>query len=236
MRYRPPDNHDLPKAVFERKVKNNAYIQKIYDYPEIIIPHPTPEQIQKLLSQNDIPNTPLHVEIGCGAGQYIVELSSRFPTHFFVGFELRYKRLFLAGKKLKRRECSNVILLKDKGEYLAEYLGNRSIDTIHVNFPDPWAKEAQRKHRLLSESFFQTLECLLKPNGEFIFKTDHQEYFLSVEALLQNFPKFARIEYTRDLHNSPYNERNIETEFEKMFRHKVKTPIGHMKVKLVDGA
>ena len=137
-----------------------------------------------------------------------------------------------SAKKLEAGNCKNVLLLKEKGEYLEEYLGKNSIDKLHVNFPDPWAKKSQKKHRLLNPDFFNKITTLLRSKGDFIFKTDHQEYFQTIIETLQTTPQFDIIEETTDLHRSPYNEANIETEFERLFKRKGNPAIGYLKAQL----
>ena len=232
MRYHPPDNRDLPKEVFERKVRNNDYIRQIYHYPEIIIPHSTPEQFQKTWVRLCPANAVVHVEIGCGSGRYLLELSRSFPQHRFVGFELRYKRLVLAAKKIKKAQCSNILLLKAQGEYLADYFTQHSIDKIHINFPDPWCKIKQRKHRLLNADFLEKITPLQRHGGEFLFKTDHQEYFQTVRNMLTDFPQYQLLEQTTDLQQSPYQAGNIETEFEQLFKYKANPRIAYLKARL----
>ena len=232
MRYRPPDNRDLPKETFERKVRNNDYIRRIYDFPDIILSHPTPEQFQEIRMRQCASTAVVQVEIGCGSGSYLLELSRCFPEHRFVGFELRYKRLVLAAKKIKKARCANILLLKDQGEYLVDYFGIDSIEKIHVNFPDPWSKRKQRKHRLLNADFLEKMTRLLRPGGEFLFKTDHQEYFQSVRTMLSDLAQYQLLEQTTDLQRSAYQTANIETEFEKLLKYKSNPKIAYLKAQI----
>ena len=98
-------------------------------------------------------------------------------------------------------------------------LSEASIDRVFVLFSDPWPKKRQRKHRLLSQAFFDELVHFLKPGSAFYFKTDHSEYFESVFELLQNDGKYVIEAVTRDLYSSEFLEGNIETEFESLFHH-----------------
>ncbi|MBF0280745.1 MAG: tRNA (guanosine(46)-N7)-methyltransferase TrmB [SAR324 cluster bacterium] len=232
MRYRPPDYRDMPTEEFERKARHNNYMRQIYDFPRTIIPHPSFEKFEEFWKNRCSRSNKVHVEIGCGSGGYLIQLAQNFPNDCFAGFELRYKRLVLAAKKIEKFDCANVLLLKDKGEYLGDYFGENSIDRIHVNFPDPWSKKAQKKHRLLNHDFFQKISVLLRPEGQFLFKTDHQEYFQWVLDLLKNFPNFQTIEATTHLQQSSYYETNIQTEFEKMFQFKSNPNIGYLKIQI----
>ena len=81
---------------------------RIYDYPELLIPHPTPENFQQLWDRKNR-NTPVasgkvHLEIGCGSGRYLIGWALANPQDFFIGFELRYKRLALAAKKMEQQD------------------------------------------------------------------------------------------------------------------------------------
>jgi len=226
--YHTTDPRTLPPEEFQRRAKTNPYIEKIYNYSDLILVHPTPESFQELWSSKGGSRTKTHAEIGCGSGAYLRELSQRFPQDQFVGMELRYKRLVQAARKLRKDESTNVVLLKDYGERLHEYLGKDNLDVLHVNFPDPWAKKAQRKHRLLSADFFNTIHPLFRKGGKFLFKTDHQEYFQSVLELLHELPNYKIENSTTDLHQSPLNEGSILTEFEQLFKSKANPEIGYL--------
>ena len=72
---------------------------------------------------------------------------------------------------------------------------------------------------------------LFVPFGEIFFKTDHLEYFQSTVELIGNSPNFEIIDFTSDLHQSPFAEYNIKTEFELLFQSKGNPPIGFLRAK-----
>ncbi len=233
MTYRSFNNRNLSPNIFEHRVRSNPYTSHIYSYPDIIFPDPEPRQLQNIWLERGFVNYKVHVEIGCGSGKYISEMALRFTEHYFIGLELRYKRLVKAANKIRRNGCTNIFLLRERGENLEKYLKQDSIDYIHINFPDPWAKKSQKKHRLLNPFFFKTASSLLKSKGILFFKTDHREYFESVLEMLKSFPEYKIVEQTEDLHCSVYNENNIETEFEMLFKSKSNPPINYMQVQLI---
>ena len=233
MRYRTRNQREENPEVFAQLVKNNPYIARIHDYPELLIPHPTAENFQPLWSSkikavSDAHSGKVHLEIGCGSGRYLIEWAQENPQDSFIGLELRYKRLVLAAKKIEQQTISNILLMRESGEFIDEYLPYKSIDCMHINFPDPWSKKAHRKHRILSADFLTKMHPYFSSRGELRFKTDHLEYFKTVIDILQKLETYKIVEHTTDLHLSNYNENNILTEFEMLFKSKGNPPIGHL--------
>ncbi len=205
---------------------------RVFDYPELLIPHPTPENFQQLWDskKENVPASSgrVHLEIGCGSGRYLIEWAQENPQDSFIGLELRYKRLVLAAKKIEQQTISNIILMREHGEFIDEYLPHNSIDCMHINFPDPWSKKSRRKHRILSAEFLSRILPLFRSKGELRFKTDHLEYFETVTDIIQNFETYKIVEYSKNLHQSEYNAKNILTEFEMLFKSKGNPSIGYL--------
>ncbi|MDP7582710.1 MAG: tRNA (guanosine(46)-N7)-methyltransferase TrmB [SAR324 cluster bacterium] len=205
---------------------------RIYDYPELLIPHPSPENFQQLWDSKkgniSAASGKVHLEIGSGSGRYLIEWAQANSQDFFIGLELRYKRLVLAAKKMEQQNIHNILLMRERGEFLHEYLPNDSMDCMHINFPDPWSKKSRRKHRILSADFLTKVYPYFSSGGELRFKTDHLEYFETVTDIIQNLETYKIVEYSKDLHRSEYNEHNILTEFEMLFKSKGNPSIGYL--------
>ena len=206
---------------------------RVYDYPELLIPHPTLENFQQLRDskKENVPASSgrVHLEIGCGSGRYLIEWARENPQDSFIGLELRYKRLVLAAKKIEQQTISNILLMREHGEFIDEYLPHNSIDSMHINFHAPWSKKSRRKHRILSADFLTKMHPFFSSGGELRFKTDHLEYFETVTDIIQNFETYKIVEYSKNLHQSEYNAKNILTEFEMLFKSKSNPPIGYLK-------
>ncbi len=239
MRYRPKNLRDKNPEVLNQLAKYNPYIARVYDYPELLLPHPTPENFRELWTRKnldsfgDVLPGKVHIEIGCGSGQYLIRWAIENPHDFFIGLELRYKRLVLAAKKIHKQKIRNIILLRERGEFLDEYFTKNSIDCLHINFPDPWSKKAKRKHRILSTKFLTKIRPYFCSGGELRFKTDHLEYFTQVSQILKHLDSYSIDQHTGNLHKSVYNKENILTEFEMLFKSKEDPPIGYLKAKVL---
>ena len=210
---------------------------RIYDYPELLIPHPSPENFQQLWDRKkeNVPASSgrVHLEIGCGSGRYLIEWAQENPQDSFIGLELRYKRLVLAAKKIQKQNIQNILLLRERGEFLDEYLTHKSIGCLHINFPDPWSKKSKRKHRILSTEFLTKMHPYFCSGGELRFKTDHLEYFKTVTEILNQLDFYSIEQHTEDLHQSAYNTGNILTEFELLFKSKGNPPIGYLRARVL---
>jgi tRNA (guanine-N7-)-methyltransferase len=237
MRFRPRNHRDDNPEVFAQLVKINPYMARIYDYPELLIPHPTPENFQQLWDSkkrnNPDASGKVHLEIGCGSGLYLIGWALANPQDFFIGFELRYKRLVLAAKKMEQEDTHNILLMRERGEFLREYMPKNSMDCMHINFPDPWSKKSRRKNRILSAEFLSVMLPLFRSKGELLFKTDHLEYFETVTEILQQLKTYKIVAHTSDLHSSEYNENNILTEFEMLFKSKGNPPIRFLRAEVL---
>ena len=237
MRYRPKNLRDENPEVLNQLAKYNPYIARVYDYPELLLPHPTAENFQKLWTRKNKDNiddafpVKVHIEIGCGSSRYLIKWALENSEDFFIGLELRYKRLVLAAKKIQKQNIQNILLLRERGEFLDEYLTHKSIDCLHINFPDPWSKKSKRKHRILSTEFLTKMRPYFCSGAELRFKTDHMEYFKTVTQTLNQLEFYSIDQHTEDLHQSAYDKGNILTEFEMLFKSKGNPPIGYLRAK-----
>tara|TARA_Y100001970_G_C14219191_1_gene851588 strand:+ start:820 stop:1539 length:720 start_codon:yes stop_codon:yes gene_type:complete len=237
MRHRPINYKKDNPEIFKKLVKNNHYIAKVYNYPNILDPHPTYEKFRKIkakkygITKNKSSSIKTHLEIGCGSGRYLIEWANNNKQDSFIGFELRYKRLALAAKKIEQKNIKNIILMRECGEFFDEYFQRNTLDYLHINFPDPWIKKSHLKNRILNYDFLIKLSSIMSFNGEFRFKTDHLEYFKSVFKIITEIKKFHITEFTEDLHNSIFNKDNILTEFEMLFKSKKNPSIYYLLAK-----
>jgi len=207
---------------------NNPYTQSIHEHTDLIWMDGVPPQEEfESFREGD---HPLVLDLGCGAGNFLRDSALKFPEERFIGFELRYKRLVLGARKMKKWGISNVRLSKMRAENLGKWIGLETLDRVHVNFPDPWPKKRHRKHRMIQAPFLADLQKLLKQTGVFQFKTDHKEYFESVVELLKETSYFEVVELSWDLHHSEYKDENIYTEFERLFLNKG-MPVYHLKAR-----
>ena len=158
----------------------------------------------------------LYLEIGCGKGAFITELSRRVEGKRLLAVELITDALLMAMEKCAAEDCKNLMFLNANAEKIHEILPPHSVSRLYLNFSDPWPKERHAKRRLTYRAYLLKYFKLLKPGGKLRFKTDNVGLFdftLSELEALALTPDVV----TRDLHDSAYAEGNVMTEYEKNF-------------------
>ena len=69
-------------------------------------------------------------------------------------------------------------VLRLESRYAVEWLlPAASVSRLHLLCPDPWPKARHHRRRVVQAEFLEAVRRVLAPGGEFLFMTDHQEYF-----------------------------------------------------------
>ena len=166
---------------------------------------------------------PIHLELGCGKGQFISRLASKNSNINYIAIDLVDAMLGLAKRnveeeyKLQNKEIDNLILTRFDIERILLILNKEdNIKRIYINFCNPWPKGKHRKKRLTHTRQLEKYKQFLDDNGEIYFKTDDDDLFNSSLIYFEE-AGFEIVKKTYDLHSESDFWDNIETEHEKMF-------------------
>lgn len=192
-----------------RKKKNG--LQRIQACSEYLIT--SKEEIDELRTAGKLP---LRLEIGCGKGDFAVAASERYKDEPYIAMELISDVALLAMEKAKGAGCGNLKFIIANAKDLTAYFEKGDVKVLYLNFSDPWPKKGYYKRRLTYRGFLELYKSVLTDDGEICFKTDNEGLF---DFSLEEFKAagFELFDLTRDLHQSEYNEENIETEYERNF-------------------
>lgn len=196
----------------------NPYSLWVHDYPRVLLAEPSPKDLNAKMAGAPAADGPIVCDLGCGSGNFLLQMAAAHPEKRFAGFELRYKRLVKAARKVERAELKNVWFLREQAERFPRYFDPGSVEEVYINFPDPWQKYGQWKHRMVNADFLRELTRILVPGGRFYLKTDHSGYFLHTLSLLKQVPALEIRAFRNDLLRTPRPGRPIRSEFEDLFR------------------
>ncbi|MDE7384643.1 MAG: tRNA (guanosine(46)-N7)-methyltransferase TrmB, partial [Anaeroplasmataceae bacterium] len=155
---------------------------------------------------------PIHIEIGCGKGQFIKELAGLHPDINYIAIEKYDSVLLRASEKLENLNLPNLRLILLDATHIEDAFANGEVSLIYINFSDPWPKSAHKKRRLTYKTFLESYSHILKPEGAIYQKTDNRKLFeFSLESFNENDWLISNI--SLDLHQDK-EIFNIETEFE----------------------
>lgn len=163
---------------------------------------------------------PIHIEIGMGKGQFILNLAKRNPKINYIGIERYSSVLLRALEKFDTEEfceLTNVRFICMDAMELPEVFETEEVEKIYLNFSDPWPKARHARRRLTSTTFFAQYEKVLAKEGTIEFKTDNRSLFeFSLEQVDEAGWKL--LGHTFDLHHdAQMNQGNVMTEYEEKF-------------------
>ena len=165
-------------------------------------------------------DNPLHIEIGMGKGQFILNLAKQNPDINYVGIERYSSVLLRALEKFDTEEfceLTNVRFICMDAMEIPEVFEKGEVERIYLNFSDPWPKARHARRRLTSTVFFAQYDQILAKEGTVEFKTDNRPLFeFSLEQVQE--AGWRLVGHTFDLHHDEkMNEGNVMTEYEEKF-------------------
>ncbi len=177
---------------------------RLYDPPDYFRPlHKT----EIFSATPERPDAPLEIDVGCGDGGFLLDLAAAHPERDFLGLEKLLGRARKVVRQAARRGLTNVKALQIDSPYAVRHLlPPGGISRLHLLFPDPWPKAKHAKNRLVQPAFCQDVHRLLRPGGEWLFKTDHPEYFAEAVATIQASGLFTATHWPADCFPYPLTD------------------------------
>lgn len=157
-------------------------------------------------------NNSIHLEIGMGKGDFIYNMAKIYPDINFIGLE-KYTGVLARAIKKYPSSLPNLKIINTDALNLNNIF-NKEIDTIYLNFSDPWPKKRQARRRLTSDVFLKIYDSIFKNTKKIIMKTDNLNLFASSLISLSNYGYIFK-DINFDLTSSDIP--NIKTEYETKF-------------------
>ena len=168
-------------------------------------------------------SNPIHIELGCGKGQFISKLASNNIDTNYIAVDMIEAMLGLSKRNIEKEynekniDFSNIFLIRSNVEYISKVFGNEDkIDRIYINFCNPWPRGKHNKRRLTHPRQLEQYKSFMNDGASIYFKTDDDALFEDSISYFNN-SNFEIIKLTYDLASEDIFEGNIKTEHEMMF-------------------
>ncbi len=113
---------------------------------------------------------PIVVELGCGKGEYTIDLAVRNPSCNYIGVDIKGARLWKGAKYAEENALPNVAFLRTRIEFIESLFAPGEVSEIWITFADP--QIGREKKRLTSPLFMRRYRNFLRKDGIVHLKTD----------------------------------------------------------------
>lgn len=180
--------------------------------------HPLRGNWSEKLFQN---NNPIILELGCGKGEYVLELARQYPNTNFIGIDIKGARIWRGAKTATEEKLTNVFFVRTRIHFIESLFAPGEVNEIWVTFPDPQPNKVRA--RLTSSRFLNMYRNVLADNGIMHLKTDSAELYKYTSSLV-HFNKLNVIKQSDNIDPVfPPDILAVKTHYEKLFREKGKS-------------
>lgn len=165
------------------------------------------------------PNQPLHLDIGCAKGQFLVNMSKIEPNWNYLGLEIREPLVMEANKLRSELTLTNLHYLfcnvNNSLRSLLSSLPPESLQRVTIQFPDPWFKTRHAKRRVVQPELVAELANYLAVGGVVFLQSDMEFVAVEMRDRFAENPAFQRVGTEEWLAENPLpvpTEREISTQ------------------------
>ena len=153
------------------------------------------------------PFNPLHLDLGCAAGHFLIKMAQEHKDWNFLGLEIRQALVERANRWKSEKGLNNLFFFTGQADIvlkpLAESLPINVLQYVSINFPDPWFKRRHHKRRIINTELVNTLAAYLQPNGKVFIQTDVEELLPEVKSLFLAHSHFSLVQELME--NNPFS-------------------------------
>ena len=194
--------------------------ENVFQYPFSVVEHVPFEMKGHWREQYFHNDHPIVLELGCGKGEYTVELAKLYPDINFIGVDIKGARMWTGATQALHEGLKNVAFLRTNIEIIERFFSENEVQEIWLTFSDPQMKNPRK--RLSSTYFMERYRKFLVDGGIIHLKTDSNFLFTYTTYMVEHnhLPVLlsTRDLYSENSENSEYSEAaSIQTYYESMW-------------------
>ena len=189
------------------KFADMASYENVFQYPFSVMEHVLFDMQGQWREQYFKNNNPIVLELGCGKGEYAVELARNYPDKNFIGVDIKGARMWTGATQALKEELKNVAFLRTNIEIIDRFFAKDEVQEIWLTFSDPQMKNPRK--RLTSTYFMERYRRFLMDGGTIHLKTDSNFLFTYTTYMVEKnqLPVDFR---TEDLYHDEQSTLNVE--------------------------
>ena len=194
--------------------------KNVFQYPYSVVEHVPFEMQGHWHEQYFNNNNPIVLELGCGKGEYTVELAKLHPDMNFIGVDIKGARMWTGATLALNEGLKNVAFLRTNIEIIERFFSPDEVQEIWLTFSDPQMKNPRK--RLTSTFFMERYRRFLADGGIIHLKTDSNFLFTYTSFMVEKnqLPLLFRTEdlyHTQGLDPDTQKILSIQTYYESMW-------------------
>ena len=202
------------------KFADMATYENVFQYPFSVVEHVPFDMKGHWHEQYFHNGNPIVLELGCGKGEYTVELAKLYPEMNFIGVDIKGARMWTGATQALKEELKNVAFLRTSIEIIDRFFAEDEVQEIWLTFSDPQMKNPRK--RLTSTYFMERYRRFLVDGGIIHLKTDSNFLFTYTSYMVEknHLPLLFRTEdlyHTDGIDAATQQILSIQTYYETMW-------------------
>ena len=133
------------------KFADMATYENVFQYPYSVVEH-VPFELKGHWHERYFKNqNPIVLELGCGKGEYTVELAKLYPQMNFIGVDIKGARMWTGATQALNEGLKNVAFLRTNIEIIERFFAEDEVQAIWLTFSDPQMKNPRKR---LTSTYF----------------------------------------------------------------------------------
>ena len=138
---------------------------------------------------------PLHLDIGCARGKFLLQMAPLQPDWNFLGIEIREALVIEANQQRDYLALTNLhFLFGNMNSTPLLFLNSlpATLTRVSIQFPDPWFKQRHSKRRVVQPELVTALGEVLSLQGQILLQSDVELVAQEMSDRFLENPRFQK--------------------------------------------